>query len=117
MKGNKSGRQITITGIVTPTDWDNDGNTIAVAISTPLEDEYLVDADTMGRELLELVGEKVIATGIVTEDEYWNKRIAVAKYELLGGEDEDELADEEKYGDLEDDEDDEHEEDEKQDEE
>jgi len=114
MEKTKDKKQITTTGVVVPADWDRDGNIFAVAISTPQEEEYLIENDAVGQELLELYGAEVLVTGIASEDAKGNKTIAVKKYELLGHEDEDELADEEEHGDVEDYEGDEYEEDEEQ---
>jgi hypothetical protein len=102
MKDSNSGKQVAITGIVVPTDWDKDGNVVAVAISTPLEDEYVVDKNSLGQELLQFLGRKVLVKGMVTEDENWNKAITVVDYESLQDEDEEEyLDDEEEYYDEE----------------
>ncbi len=94
MKDSKNGKQVTITGIVVPSDWDKDGNVVAAAISTPLEDEYILARTPLGEELLQFLGRKVLVKGIATEDENWNKAITVTDYESLQDEDEEEYFDE-----------------------
>ena len=72
----------TIKGIVIPVDWDEKGSVVALSISTPNEDEYLIDKDHLkGKELLHLIQEEVEVSGIVREDED-KKIIAVEKYIL-----------------------------------
>ncbi len=98
MKNKKGQTQVTIKGIVTPADWDEDGNITAVVISTPFEEEYLVEADGVREELLGLLGTEVIARGIVGTEKHGYKTIAVKQYELLE-EDEEPEEDEEEYAD------------------
>lgn len=67
MKQNRAGQQETITGIVTAADWDEDNNISALIIATPDEEEYLVDNNPIGEELLELIHRSVRATGIIRD--------------------------------------------------
>jgi len=63
-------------------DWDEKGSVVALAISTPNEDEYLIDKDHFkGKELLHLIQEEVEVSGVVREDED-KKIITVQKYIL-----------------------------------
>jgi hypothetical protein len=105
MERQKGEKNITITGTVVPTDWGKNGTVVAVALSTPAEDEYLVTNNALGQELLQLIGAKVLARGIMTEDENWNRRITLTNYETLEDHDEDEeaeyLGDEDEYYDHE----------------
>jgi len=83
MKRLKGGdRVITIKGLVIPVEWDEKGNVVAAAISTPSEDEYLIDKDHYkGEELLHLIQQEVEVTGLAKEHK--DKRIiAVQKYIL-----------------------------------
>ena len=83
----------TITGIVTPVEWDEEDNVIAVAISVTIEPEdsteeaytedYLVGDTEKGSELLQLLDEIVEATGTVETDEYGNKTIYVESYRII----------------------------------
>jgi hypothetical protein len=63
-------------------DWDEKGRVVGIAISTPSEDEYLVDKDhPKGEELLHLIQEEVGVTGLAKENK--GKRIiTVQKYIL-----------------------------------
>jgi len=65
MKGG--GKLTTVKGIVVPVNWDEKGNVVAAAISTHDEDEYLIDSNYKGKELLDLLQEEVQATGLVRE--------------------------------------------------
>jgi hypothetical protein len=103
MKKGKGETSTTITGIVTPTDWDEKGNVVAVVVSSPSEEEYLIASDELGEELMELCGAQVMVTGVVANDKSGKKTIAVKKYELLEEEEEEEEEelDEEEFGDEE----------------
>jgi hypothetical protein len=90
MQKTREETQITTTGVLVPTDWDSEGSISAIAISTPREEEYFINNDEIGEELLDLYGAEVLVTGIVTEDSEGNKTLTVKKYELLGEDDEDE---------------------------
>ena len=45
---------MTIRGLVIPVEWDGTGNIHAVSIFGPHEEEYVVEQDAMGKELLGL---------------------------------------------------------------
>jgi len=77
----KGGRPITIRGIVIPVDWDQKGKVAAAAVSTYTEDEYLIDNDYKGRELLHFIQEEVEVKGIAREKKD-KKIITVQKYIL-----------------------------------
>ena len=78
-------------GIITAVEWDEDDNVVAIALSTPEEEEYLIEENPVGAELLELIYESVKVTGIVTENGFGNKSVRVDSYELV---DEEQYADE-----------------------
>ena len=109
MEGAKEKKRVTITGTVVPTDWGKDGKVVTVALSTPAEDEYVITDNSIGQELLQLVGAKIVATGMLTSDENWNRRITLDTYETLEEDEEDEedeyLDEEEYHGEQEPDED------------
>lgn len=67
MKTENIKRRITIKGIVIPVDWDEKGSTVATAISTHTEEDYLVRNDSKGKELLNLTQEGVEVSGLVSE--------------------------------------------------
>lgn len=74
-------KPLTIKGIVIPVDWDEKGKVVAVAISTHNEDEYLINHDYKGEELLHFVQEEVEVSGIARKNKD-KKTITVKKYIL-----------------------------------
>ncbi len=78
----KSGKEMVLTGYVTPEDWDDDDNVIAIKISTE-EDDYLVNRNKAGKELLQFIDEEVEVTGFVEEDEDGAHHITVISYDVL----------------------------------
>lgn len=98
MKESKIGKRVTIKGIVTPTDWDDDGNVRAVVVSTPSEEEYLVERSALTEELLGLIGAEVVVTGTLGLERRGIRTIAVSNYELLeDDEDEEELEEDDEF--------------------
>jgi len=90
----KKGRERTITGIVVPEDWDENGNVIRVAIKTLDYQEYVVEYNKKGKELLAFVDNKVRVGGTVRERLDGDMIISVKSYEPTKENDEDE---EDKY--------------------
>ena len=73
----------TLRGIVIPVEWDEKGMAIAVALSTHTEDEYLIDPNYMGKELLRYIQEDVEVSGMAKENkDKKTKVITVQKYIL-----------------------------------
>ena len=78
----KGGEGITtIKGIIIPVDWDEKGKVVAAALSTHTEDEYLIDNDRKGKELLHCIQKEVEVSG-VTKENRGKKAIKVTKYTL-----------------------------------
>jgi hypothetical protein len=73
-----------IRGIVIPAEWDEEGNALATCIASPGEQEYLVEQDAMGKELLRLIRREIEATGIVQQRKRGRNTIAVRTYRLTG---------------------------------
>lgn len=73
----------TVRGLVIPVDWDDKGNVTATAISTHLEEEYLVDQDAWGEALLAFLRQRVKVSGSVALKKDGKKVITVKKYEVL----------------------------------
>lgn len=67
-KGKADVNLITIKGIVIPVDWDEKGNVVGVAISTFNEDEYLVDRNEKGVELIRFLRLEVEIIGILRRE-------------------------------------------------
>lgn len=82
MKRERQGKELTITGFVTPEEWDNDDNVIAIGISTD-DDDYVVELNKLGEELFDFLDEDVEVTGIVRESKDGTKYITVTNYEVL----------------------------------
>ena len=72
-----------IRGLILPSDWDERGNVTEIAISTFSEEEYHVDHDGIGQQLLARLQQKVEASGWVrhSEGEKW---IRIRNYTILG---------------------------------
>lgn len=73
----------TLTGIVIPVDWDEEGNVLAVAISSPDEQEYLIKQDAKGRELRGFIRQEMDINGVVRKAIKGRKTINVKNYKLI----------------------------------
>jgi len=73
----------TIRGLILPSDWDDRGNVIATCITTYFEEEYFIDQNPRGEELLAFVRQRVKASGIVRDGNHGKKILTVKKYEIL----------------------------------
>ena len=85
----KKGRERTITGIVVPEDWDEKGNVIRVAIKMFDSQEYVVEYNKKGKELLAFVDNKVRVGGTVRERLDGDMIISVKSFEPIKENDED----------------------------
>ena len=56
-------------GLIIPANWDEQGNVIAVALSTFDEEEYLIDKDDKGPELLPFLHAEVEVLGEVARQD------------------------------------------------
>jgi len=87
----KKGKESTISGIVVPNEWDDSDNVTRVAIQTENDEEYTVEYNPKGKELLRLLDHEVEVKGVVRQTPDGDMIISVKKYESLGEYDEDEL--------------------------
>lgn len=78
---NERGAHIIIRGLVTPTDWDDDGKVVDVSINAFDEEEYPVYLDTKGRKLISFVREEVEVKGILMG--VGEKRLKVLSHNLV----------------------------------
>jgi hypothetical protein len=78
-----SNRTTTIKGLIIPVDWDEKGNVTATAISTHLEEEYLVDDNARGEELIAFLRQRAKVSGFIIEKAKGKKVITVKHYEIL----------------------------------
>jgi hypothetical protein len=83
MKNNNATIATTVRGLVIPVDWDEKGNVTATAISTHLEEEFLVDQNAWGEALLAFLRQRVKVSGSVVLKEDGKKVITVDRYEVL----------------------------------
>jgi hypothetical protein len=63
----QGGKVITIRGLVTPADWNDEGKATRVAIATFDEDEFFVDDEQVGLQLLGFLGKAAVVRGILQE--------------------------------------------------
>lgn len=84
-KNGIGGRLTTVGGIVIPIAWDDEGNPLAVAISSPDEKEYLIEQDAKGKQLLSLIRQEIVVNGIVGKVVKGRKTIAVKSFEPKSG--------------------------------
>jgi hypothetical protein len=83
MENKDASTLTTLRGLVIPVDWDDKGNVTATAISTHLEEEYLVDQNAWGEALLAFLRQRVKVSGSIVLKEAGKKVITVKKYEVL----------------------------------
>ena len=83
MENKDASTLTTLRGLVIPVDWDDKGNVTATAISTHLEEEYLVDQNAWGEALLAFLRQRVKVSGSIVLKEDGKKIITVKKYEVL----------------------------------
>jgi hypothetical protein len=83
MKNKDATILTTVRGLVIPVDWDEKGNVTATAISTHLEEEFLVDQNAWGEALLAFLRQRVKVSGSVALKEDGKKVITVNRYEVM----------------------------------
>jgi hypothetical protein len=96
MPKEKEKKELTVTGFVTATEWDDNDNVVAIEITTD-DDNYMVDNNKQGEELFDFLDEEVEVTGFALEDRDGAKWISVTSYEVLDEEDDEEYDDYEEY--------------------
>ena len=70
----------TLTGIVTPIQWDEFGQVAAVALFATDDEEYLIEN---GEKFLDMVQKSIEATGRVKRDKKSSKSIFIKRFEIL----------------------------------
>ncbi|KPK21598.1 MAG: hypothetical protein AMK69_21520 [Nitrospira bacterium SG8_3] len=83
MESNNEGRPATIRGLVVPVGWDEKGNVTATAIATHFEEEYLVDDNAWGEELIAFLRQRAKVSGFIIQKANGKKVITVKHYEVL----------------------------------
>jgi hypothetical protein len=85
----KSGKEIpseesvTIRGLLVPVDWDERGNITETAVSTYLEEEYLIEGNARGKALLPFLRQKLKVIGVVKMDDRGRKVVRVEEHEVI----------------------------------
>jgi 5S rRNA maturation endonuclease (ribonuclease M5) len=80
----EGGKSITVRGIVIPVDWDEKGTVTAAALSTHNEEEYSIDLDHKGEELLRYVQQEVEVSGVARKSNN-AKVITISAFEVIKG--------------------------------
>lgn len=73
----------TVTGILIPQQWDDNGNVIGVSIQAFDENEYIVKTYKRGKKLLDFINQKVKVTGKVFEGEDGKLLVEVNRFEVI----------------------------------
>ena len=82
MKNLNNKNEITICGIITPCEWNEDESVKSISIESEDEQEYRVEHSDQSKELLQLLRIKVYATGTCREDKNGKKYINLKKYRI-----------------------------------
>lgn len=83
MSDNGNEKWVTIRGVVSAVDWNDDGDVTQVAIQTPDEDEYIVLEEGEGKELLEYENEEVEVQGAIRKNNYGDNTIIVERFDVV----------------------------------
>jgi len=73
----------TVTGILIPQQWDDNGNVIGVSIQAFDESEYIVKTHKRGKKLLDFINQKVKVTGKIFEGEDGKLLVEVNRFEVI----------------------------------
>jgi hypothetical protein len=73
----------TVRGILVPIDWDEAGNILAIAVSAPGEKQYIVEQNSLEKELKRLMRQEVEVVGVVGKGRKGWNRITVKGYEIV----------------------------------
>ena len=74
--------EVTVTGTVYATAWDDNGNVIAAVLACSGE-EFIIVANAPGKELFNLNYRDVTASGVIGQDSEGNRTLTVSSYEVL----------------------------------
>jgi 5S rRNA maturation endonuclease (ribonuclease M5) len=67
-KSKRRDKLTSLRGIILPTDWDKDGNVIALGLSGTDEKDYRIEVKAKKPELLGLLQKEVEVTGLLKEE-------------------------------------------------
>ena len=74
--------EVTVTGTVYATAWDDNDNVTAAEIAD-LDEVYVIVANAAGKELFKLNYRDVKAIGVIGQDSEGNKTLTVSSYEVI----------------------------------
>jgi hypothetical protein len=83
MGDDRTPHEVTIRGIVIPTDWDSRGEVLRVAILAPDEDQYDVADSRLGSRLLGALREEVEACVRVDQAHRGRQRVTILSFEVV----------------------------------
>lgn len=81
-KNLESEDSLQIRGILVPEDWDSSNRVTKMALCTAGEQEFLIETDPRGCELLKYKGLKAVLNGQLKDTGTPRKRIVVSSYEI-----------------------------------
>ena len=84
----KKGKKRAITGVVTPFDWNAGYDVLRVLIKTPDREEYVVEPNKLGKQLLSLANRTVRVRGVVRERLNGDFTVSVDNYKVIQEEEE-----------------------------
>jgi hypothetical protein len=72
----------TVSGLIIPVDWDNDGNILSVAIFDKEEKRYVIIQDKKGKELLKLIRSELEVDGDIIKGKKGEPILKVKDFRL-----------------------------------
>jgi hypothetical protein len=78
-----AGRNVSLEGLVVAADWDENDEVTLVSLLTDDEGEYLVEADSIGRELIGCIHKRVRLHGCLGKDQSGEDVIAGEYFTIL----------------------------------
>ena len=79
--------EVTVTGTVYATAWDDNDN-VTAAVIAGLDEDYVIVTNAVGKELFKLDSKVVKASGVIGgKDSEGNNTITITKYEVMPEED------------------------------
>jgi hypothetical protein len=79
----RSNALIMAMGVVTPAKWDENDNIIGISIQTLDEEEYIVEFNKIGQELITCMGKRVEASGSVRERLDGKRILKIKSYKMI----------------------------------
>ena len=79
----KKGRKRAITGVITPVDLNDSNDALRVIIRTPDREEYVIEPNKLGKQLLSLVGHTVRVRGTVRQRLNGDFTVSVDNYKVI----------------------------------